>query len=51
MRDAIPALAEFKGLLKAFPFLEAIVKERLTTVAQVAVLRPAGVGTEDSLSR
>lgn len=40
MRDAIPELSEFEGLLKAFPTLAAIVAERLTTVAQVAVLRP-----------
>lgn len=41
MRDAIPLMGEFKGLLKAFPSLATIVREHLTTVAQVAVLRPA----------
>lgn len=40
MRDAIPALEEFRGLLEAFPLLSAIVEERLTTVAQIAVFRP-----------
>lgn len=40
MRDVIPSMEEFKGLLKAFPSLSAIVHDRLTTVAQVAVLRP-----------
>lgn len=51
MSDAIPRLEEFKGLLKAFPFLLTIVEERLTTVAQVAVLRPSGVGAECSSVR
>ena len=45
MQDAIPAMEEFKGLLKAFPPLATIVRERLTTVAQVAVLRPARGGS------
>lgn len=40
MKDAIPAQEEFRGLLEAFPTLSAIVEERLTTVAQVAVFRP-----------
>lgn len=40
MRDAIPALEEFHDLLEAFPLLSTIVKERLTTVAQIAVFRP-----------
>ncbi|CAN0206293.1 unnamed protein product, partial [Laminaria digitata] len=44
MQDAIPLMKEFKGLLKAFPPLATIVRERLTTVAQVAVLRPARGG-------
>lgn len=33
-------LSEFRELLKAFPSLGEIVRDRLTTVAQVAVLRP-----------
>ncbi|CAN0047140.1 unnamed protein product [Ectocarpus sp. 13 AM-2016] len=41
MKDAIPAQEDFRGLLEAFPTLSAIVGERLTTVAQVAVFRPA----------
>ncbi len=41
MRDAIPALEEFRGLLEAFPHLSTIVRERLTTVAQVAVFLPS----------
>ena len=41
MRDAIPALEEFRGLLEAFPLLDTIVRERLTTVAQVAVFSPS----------
>ncbi|CAN0201768.1 unnamed protein product, partial [Scytosiphon promiscuus] len=41
MKDAIPALQEFRDLLKAFPSLKTIVEERLTTVAQVAVFRPS----------
>lgn len=44
MKDAIPAQEEFRGLLEAFPTLSAIVEERLTTVAQVAVFRPASGG-------
>lgn len=40
MKDAIPAMEEFRGLLEAFPLLKAIVEERLTTVAQIAVFRP-----------
>ena len=44
MQDAIPSIEEFKGLLKAFPSLDAIVRERLTTVAQMAVLRPTRSG-------
>eukprot|EP00903_Cladosiphon_okamuranus_P010394 g9832.t1 len=40
MKDAIPAMEEFRGMLKAFPLLKAIVEERLTTVAQIAVFRP-----------
>ncbi|CAN0308724.1 unnamed protein product, partial [Ectocarpus sp. 4 AP-2014] len=39
MKDAIPAQEDFRGLLEAFPTLSAIVDERLTTVAQVAVFR------------
>ncbi|CAN0484431.1 unnamed protein product, partial [Hapterophycus canaliculatus] len=39
MKDAIPALEDFRALLKAFPSLKTIVEERLTTVAQVAVFR------------
>ena len=51
MRDAIPALEEFRGLLEAFPHVSTIVEERLTTVAQIAVFRPTsspggGVGPE-----
>lgn len=41
MKDAIPALEEFRDLLKAFPSLKTIVEKRLTTVAQVAVFRPS----------
>ncbi|CAM9309857.1 unnamed protein product [Pylaiella littoralis] len=41
MKDAIPALEEFRGLLEAFPVLSTIVEEHLTTVAQVAVFRPS----------
>lgn len=44
MQDAIPLMGEFKGLLEGFPSLATIVRERLTTVAQVAVLRPARGG-------
>ena len=56
MRDVIPSLEEFKGLLKASPSLSAMFEDRLTTVAQVAVFRPtriadAGAHTEDSTVR
>lgn len=40
MRDAIPQVTDLKDLLKAFPSVVGIVADRLTTVAQVAVLRP-----------
>ena len=41
MRDAIPLQEDFKGLLKAFRFLVTMFETRLTTVAQIAVFRPA----------
>lgn len=40
MRDAILELPEFREVLEAFPSLDEIIKDRLTTVAQVTVLRP-----------
>lgn len=51
MRDAIPLQEDFKGLLKAFPFLLTMFETRLTTVAQIAVFRPAScadTGANDS---